>query len=159
MIGTKTPDCPACPLKSDCLAQKTGLADRYPEKQPKKPRPFRHGMVFWAVRDDGAVLLRQRPEKGLLGGMIEIPSTEWRGKSWTVNEATAEAPVQGHWRLLEGVVRHTFTHFHLELMVLAGAVNGQATEEGLWCLPSAFSDHALPTVMKKVARHVARYSS
>ncbi|MEE8352751.1 MAG: NUDIX domain-containing protein, partial [Rhodospirillales bacterium] len=153
------PDCPACPLKSGCLAEKTGAAGAYPVKVPKKPRPVRHGMVFWAVRGDGAVLLRQRPEKGLLGGMMEIPSTEWRGKAWTAREAAASAPVQGKWRLLDGVVRHTFTHFHLELTVLAGVVNGQEAGEGQWSPPSEFSDHALPTVMKKVAKHVASYSS
>jgi len=146
-------------LKSACLAEKTGAPERYPVKPAKKPRPLRHGMVFWAVRCDGAVLLRQRPEKGLLGGMMEIPSTQWRGKAWTAKEAVASAPVQGDWRTLDGVIRHTFTHFHLELTVLVGAVNGQETENGLWSPPSEFLDHALPTVMKKIARHVASYSS
>ncbi|MDA0305177.1 MAG: A/G-specific adenine glycosylase [Proteobacteria bacterium] len=159
LCSPNNPDCPACPLKSACLAEKTGAAERYPVKPAKKPRPVRHGMVFWAVRGDGAVLLRQRPEKGLLGGMMEIPSTQWRGKAWTAKEAAASAPVQGDWRTLDGVIRHTFTHFHLELTVLVGAVNGQETENGLWSPPSEFSDHALPTVMKKIARLVASYSS
>jgi len=159
ICSPNNPDCPACPLKSACLAEKTGAPERYPVKPAKKPRPLRHGMVFWAVRCDGAVLLRQRPEKGLLGGMMEIPSTQWRGKAWTAKEAVAIAPVQGDWRTLDGVIRHTFTHFHLELTVLAGAVNGHEAEKGLWCPPSAFSDHALPSVMKKIARHVASYLS
>ena len=66
----------------------------------------------------------------------------------------AEAPVAADWKPLDGVVRHTFTHFHLELMVLAGQVRAGAGG-GEWCLPSRFSEHALPTLMKKVARHVA----
>ena len=85
---------------------------------------------------------------------MEIPSTGWREQGWTVAEATDQAPLSGHWWPLEGIVRHTFTHFHLELMVLAGQVRAVAGG-GEWSLPSRFSEHALPTLMKKVARHVA----
>ena len=150
----RTPNCQVCPLVTDCRAAGLGQAERYPVKASKKARPVRHGMVFWAVRPDGRVLLRQRPEKGLLGGMMEIPSTDWREKAWTPSEAAAEAPFATDWKPLDGVVRHTFTHFHLELMVLAGRVGGRAGG-GEWCLPSRFSEHALPTLMKKVARHAA----
>ena len=154
----RNPACGACPLSPDCRAGSAGEAERYPVKGPKKARPVRHGWVFWARRGDGGILLRRRPEKGLLGGMMEFPSTGWREQAWTAAEAAHQAPlaaVGGHWRPLEGVVRHTFTHFHLELMVLAAAVKGRAPKGALWCPPARFSDHALPTVMKKVARHAA----
>ena len=150
----RAPDCQVCPLVADCRAAGLGQVERYPVKAPKKARSDRHGTVFWAVRPNGRVLLRQRPEKGLLGGMMEIPSTDWREKALTPSEAAAEAPVAADWKPLDGVVRHTFTHFHLELMVLAGRVRAGAGG-GEWCLPSRFSEHALPTLMKKVARHVA----
>ncbi|MBI2977956.1 MAG: A/G-specific adenine glycosylase [Rhodospirillales bacterium] len=152
----KAPACDACPLLSDCRAGRTGRAARYPARAAKKPRPVRHGTVFWAVRGDGQVLLRRRPPKGLLGGMMEIPSTAWRDKAWTADEAAREAPLAGDWRRLEGEVRHTFTHFHLRLSVLAARVDGPAPKGALWCPPKRFSDHALPTVMKKVAGHAAR---
>lgn len=163
----KSAECGACPLASACLAEKTGAAERFPVKQPKKPRPLRHGMVFWAVRDNGRVLLRKRPEKGLLGGMMEFPSTEWRDREWDPSEAAAAAPVSAEWRPLDGVIRHAFTHFQLELTVLAAEISGPGTNRGanrgpkgwLWCKPSRFSEHALPTVMKKVAKHVSRHAA
>ncbi|NQU60466.1 MAG: A/G-specific adenine glycosylase [Rhodospirillales bacterium] len=155
----KKPDCGVCPLKSACRAGTKGDPERYPVKAPKKPRPLRHGIVFWAVRGDGGVLLRRRPEKGLLGGMMEIPSTDWREKRWGLSEATVAAPVAAKWRPLDGVVRHTFTHFQLELTVMAAEINHRGPKGSLWCPPSKFSDHALPTVMKKVARLVRDYSS
>ena len=151
----RNPACGTCPLSPDCRAGRAGEAERYPVKGPKKARPVRHGWVFWARRGDGGVLLRRRPEKGLLGGMMEIPSTGWREQAWTAAEAADQAPLSGHWRPLEGVVRHTFTHFHLELVVLAADVKGRAPKGALWCPPARFSDHALPTVMKKIARHAA----
>jgi A/G-specific adenine glycosylase len=156
----KSADCGACPLSAECLATKSKDAARYPVKAKKKPRPVRHGMVFWAHRGNGQVLLRQRPAKGLLGGMMEIPSTDWRDKKWKPSEAAVAAPVAAAWRPLEGIVRHTFTHFHLELTVLTAEINGQRGPKGaFWCLPSKFSEHALPTVMKKVARHVTEHAA
>ena len=151
----RNPACEACPLRPECRAGKAGKAERYPVKGPKKVRPLRHGWVFWARRGDGGILLRRRPEKGLLGGMMEFPSTGWRQRAWTAAEAAGQAPLSGHWRPLEGVVRHTFTHFRLELTVLAADVKGRAPKGALWCPPDRFSDHALPTLMKKVARHAA----
>jgi len=152
----KAPACDVCPLFADCRAGREGTAARYPVKAAKKPRPVRHGMAFWAVRDDGRVLLRRRPDSGLLGGMMEIPSTAWRGDAWTAAEAARQAPLAGDWRRLKGEVRHTFTHFHLRLGVLTARVGGRAPKGALWCRPGRFSDHALPTVMKKIADHAAR---
>ena len=156
---SKTPECETCPLKQDCLGVEQGDPERYPVKAAKALRPVRHGMVFWAVRDDGRVMLRQRPQKGLLGGMTEFPSTDWREQTWTLAEALGQAPVKGRWRKLDGVVRHTFTHFHLELTVLTADVRTGSPKGALWSEPSGFSGHALPTLMKKVAKHVDDYSS
>ena len=145
-------------MKSGCVAAGRGEPERYPEKAAKAKRPVRHGMVFWAVRDDGRVMLRKRPEQGLLGGMMEFPSTDWRKQTWTLSEARKQAPVKARWRRLDGVVRHTFTHFHLELTVLSAGVGIKKERSGrngaLWSKPSRFSDYALPTLMKKVANHV-----
>ena len=106
-------------------------------------------MAFWLTRDDGAVLLRRRPEKGLLGGMTEIPSTPWRGEPWTLGEAIEIAPAAADWASLPGTVRHGFTHFRLELTIVAG--NGET--DGMWSQVDRLGEHALPTLMKKVARH------
>ena len=99
------------------------------------------------------MLLRKRPEKGLLGGMMEVPSTLWRESPWSEAEAMAAAPVHARWRRLSGVVRHTFTHFHLELAVLAGSVRAGFSKGGEWVRLDDLPDHALPTVMKKVVAH------
>jgi len=114
---------------------------------------------------DGAVLVRRRPPKGLLGGMMEIPSTPWRAAVWTSTEAASSAPApQGiktgrlTWRTLPGAVSHTFTHFHLELQVMAvdlparqaAKFNGQ---DHKWVPLDAIGDAGLPSVMAKIARH------
>ena len=152
----RRPDCAACPWQGDCAARRKGDPEAYPRKAPRKAKPVRHGVVFWTVDAKGAVLLRRRPEKGLLGGMMEFPSTDWREEAWSEDEAVNHAPAAKPWRPLPGVVKHTFTHFHLELRVLSGQAAGA---DGVWCPISNLKDHALPTVMKKVARHALNYSS
>jgi A/G-specific adenine glycosylase len=97
------------------------------------------------------VLLRRRPEAGLLGGMMEFPSTDWRETPWGEGEAQGQAPVAARWERLPGLVRHGFTHFELELAVLGGKADSKA--EGIWCPIDRLSEMALPSLMKKVARH------
>src|SRR6202035_5943228 len=145
----RRPRCVLCPWRACCAAAAGGLADAIPARTEKPERPSRYGVAFWLTRGDGAVLLRRRPEKGLLGGMTEIPSTPWRSEPWTLDQAIEIAPAATEWAPLPGTVRHGFTHFRLELAIVAG--NGEA--DGLWSQVDRLGEHALPTLMKKVARH------
>jgi A/G-specific adenine glycosylase len=145
----RRPRCVLCPWRAACAAAASGLQERLPAPAQKPDRPQRYGVAFWLIRGDGAVLLRRRPEKGLLGGMIEIPSTPWRAAPWTFAEAVAEAPTAVPWSPMPGAVNHGFTHFRLELAIVAGA--GDA--DGLWSPIDRLGEHALPTLMKKVAAH------
>jgi len=145
------PKCDNCPLREKCAARARGIAEELPAREPKRRRPLRHGVVFWVERSDGAVLLRRRPDKGLLGGMMEFPSTPWREERWGEAEAKREAPVHVQWQSLPGVLRHGFTHFELELKLLHG--KGSASGVGRWCQVDRLSELALPSLMKKVAKH------
>jgi A/G-specific adenine glycosylase len=149
----RAPRCVLCPLMAGCAARTRGIAEELPRRTAKPEKPTRRGVAFFAVDADGAVLLRRRDESGLLGGMIEVPSTEWRAATWTIDEAVRAAPLPADWRALGGVVRHTFTHFHLELSVLAARVARSAELAGRWCPVDRLGEQALPTVMKKVIRH------
>ncbi len=146
----RRPRCVLCPWRESCLAAGSGRAEALPAAVEKPERPRRYGVAFWLVRPDGSVLLRRRPEKGLLGGMIEVPSTGWRSEPWTIDEAVRAAPAAAGWSLLPGVVLHGFTHFRLELAVVSG--EGSAAD-GLWARPDRLGEHALPTLMKKVVQH------
>ena len=124
-----------------------------PRRRSKPEKPTRRGVAFWAMRPDGSVLLRKRPENGLLGGMMEVPSTEWRESAIDETEARKHAPVTASWVRLPGTVRHTFTHFHLELAVLSGETVSGAKAEGQWVPLDRLADQALPTAIKKIVNH------
>ncbi len=143
----RRPRCVLCPWRTRCAA--AGDAESLPARAEKPERPLRYGVAFWLTRPDGVVLLRRRPEKGLLGGMTEFPSTSWRDTPWTIAEALRAAPTEAAWSPLPGEVRHGFTHFRLELKLVAA----EGTAEGIWCPVERLGEHALPTLMKKLARH------
>lgn len=149
----RRPKCMLCPWAGACAARAAGRQEALPARAPKAAKPRRHGVAFWAVRRDGSVLLRRRPEKGLLGGMMELPSTGWRAEPWPLADALGAAPVAADWRPFDGTVRHGFTHFDLTLAVLGGRVEGPAAAEGTWCPVERLGEQALPSLMKKVVRH------
>ena len=139
----RSPACPVCPLGAQCAAFATGAPETYPRKAARPPKPQRFGACF-VLSDDQGVLLRRRPEKGLLAAMLEPPGTDWREHPFGADEALAQAPVAaGVWERA-GVVRHVFTHFALELTVYraSGAAQGMTPHAAL---PQA----ALPTLFRK----------
>lgn len=152
----KQPRCGVCPWQTCCRAAAQGVAGKLPRRAIKPAKPRRHGVAFWAVNEAGAVLLRRRPDKGLLGGMMEVPSTDWRIRPWRDREATKAAPLKARWRRLPGTVAHGFTHFDLELVILTATANSTAVDDGVWVAPARFKDHALPSVMKKVIDRARR---
>jgi A/G-specific adenine glycosylase len=160
MICTpRKPACGLCPVRPSCRGFAAGLAEQLPYKAAKAERPTRRGTAFVAIREDGAVLLRERPPKGLLGGMLETPSTPW--EEGPQSEAAREyAPLVASWKKVPGSVSHTFTHFHLELTVLRAEILRDvellaAAEPARcrWLGQRDLAAAALPTVMRKVLAH------
>ncbi|WP_081825142.1 A/G-specific adenine glycosylase [Allgaiera indica] len=139
----RNPACALCPLEGFCKARGAGVQGDLPRKSAKPPKPTRRGYTYVARRDDGAWLLEERPARGLLGGMLGWPGSDWA-------EAPDPAPpAEAEWRPA-GEVRHTFTHFHLILTVLAARLPADATPRRGTLVPGPkFSPGALPTVMRK----------
>jgi A/G-specific adenine glycosylase len=142
----RAPKCDLCPWQSACAAFASGAPETYPRRAAKAERPQRFGAVFRIERDSQFWLVR-RPDKGLLGGMAALPTTEWRAKKWSRKEALAHAPGEASWKK-SGQVQHVFTHFALTLDVYEAAASPAG--EGWWGDASA-----LPTVFKKAA-HLER---
>ncbi len=154
----RNPQCGRCPLSGQCEALAAGLAGELPRRAPRKARPERRGIAFWLQSPDGRVLLRRRPENGLLGGMMEIPSTPWAendARPPAMQDLARLAPLDVSWRVLPGRVRHVFTHFSLELEVWAGRAEAGQLDQvwGIWWPIGDLDQAALPSVMRKICAH------
>jgi A/G-specific adenine glycosylase len=146
------PACSLCPWRADCEAFKAGDQETYPRKAPKAERPQRYGVAFWIVNEQGEVALRRRPPSGLLGGMLEPPGTDWVDKPAGKAAALRKAPLTAEWRWSEGLVRHVFTHFALELQVATTVVKGRPLKDAHWIPIDQLGTVALPSLMRKVAK-------
>ncbi len=156
----KRPSCLMCPISTDCAAHALGLQNVLPARAARPERPVRVGLAFVALREDGHVLLRRRPEAGLLGGMLEVPSTDWAETLPPIADALRSAPVRGEWWAVPGVVTHTFTHFRLECVVYRALVPAACTltfwadsKRCSWVARRDLDRAALPSVMRKIIAH------
>jgi A/G-specific adenine glycosylase len=152
----KKPACALCPLNDDCVARARGDQETFPRKAPKKTGTLRRGAAFIVTRGD-ELLVRTRAEKGLLGGMTEVPGSEWLAGQ-DDRAALKQAPVlKGvtRWHRKVGVVTHVFTHFPLELVVYTADVPARTrAPEGMRWVPIAtLAGEALPNVMRKAIAH------
>jgi A/G-specific adenine glycosylase len=152
----KKPACALCPLSEDCLSRARGDQETFPRKAPKKSGVLRQGAAFVVTRGD-ALLVRTRPEKGLLGGMTEVPTSHWLAAQ-DDEAALKQAPILkdiARWHRKVGVVTHVFTHFPLRLVVYTARVPARApAPDGMRWVPIAtLKDEALPNVMRKVIAH------
>jgi A/G-specific adenine glycosylase len=152
----KRPACALCPWNQSCAAFARGDAETFPRRTPKREGALRRGAAFVAHRTDGYLLVRTRPAKGLLGGMTEVPTTEWtsdfgeRGALKGAPRLAGSAAIA--WRRLPGVVRHVFTHFPLELSVYVTELppTARAPKNARWIKTSELDDEAFPSLMRKV---------
>lgn len=141
----RKPACGLCPWRSPCKAWDAGTAQDLPQKTPKKRKPTRYGLAYLARRVDGAWLLERREDKGLLGGMLG-----WPGSDWIEGEPTPDPPIRAEWKTLNTEAKHTFTHFHLRLKVITSLVPmDRKPLRGTFVPADEFDRDDLPTVMRK----------
>jgi A/G-specific adenine glycosylase len=141
----KAPLCERCPIAGPCAARAAGEPESWPRRVAKADRPHRYGVAYVLTRGAEVALVR-RPPRGLLGGMLALPTSEWRGARWSEAEALAAAPADAPWRGV-GEVEHGFTHFTLTLQLL----RAEGDAPGLiWSLRRDLD--ALPSVFLKAAR-------
>lgn len=152
----KKPACALCPLNEDCTARLRGDQEIFPRKASKKSGILRRGAAFIVTRGD-ELLVRSRAEKGLLGGMTEVPGSDWLAGQ-DDKAALKQAPtLKGvtKWHRKAGIVTHVFTHFPLELVVYTAkvAARTRAPEGMRWVPVATLAGEALPNVMRKAIAH------
>jgi A/G-specific adenine glycosylase len=152
----KKPACALCPLNEDCVSRVRGDQESFPRKARKKNGVPRRGAAFVVTRG-GEILVRTRPEKGLLGGMTEVPTSDWLAAQ-DDKAARKQAPaLKGvtRWHRKAGEVTHVFTHFPLRLVVYtARSPSCARAPVGMRWVPIAtLKDEALPNLMRKVIAH------
>ena len=138
------PKCNFCPLVKYCLAYKNNTYQSIPLKTKKLNKVIKKGYLYIGITTEEKIILIKRPKKGLLGGTICPPSSDWKQNEFP----TPKPPFKGDWKILSKSIFHSFTHFDLELKVMMSTINEYPNDAYLEPLNSN-TLNSLPTVMKK----------
>lgn len=146
-----TPKCMLCPVREYCDAFAKGIAASLPMRKEKQKKPQKHGYVYWLKNDQGHILFERRGEKGMLGGTIGLPTSLW------VDEAIEKTHLSPTLKGTKSpvMVRHSFTHFDLELQGIAGKAAEKDLPKGgnyFWVPPEQAEKLGIPTLFKKALK-------
>lgn len=146
----RNPACGVCPLRGGCAAFRTADPAAFPVKAAKKARPHRLGHGWWIEDGDARIWLVRRPDKGLLGGMRGLPTSDWSAAP------DATPPVAAQWSTLAAPVDHVFTHFSLALAIHVGRVESGCVPPGPgeWWPIAHMEEAGLPTLFRRAAEAV-----
>ena len=151
----RSPKCDVCPWQNECRAKALENQETLQRRTRPRARPTRRTVAFVLLNSKGEIFLRPRPAEGLLGGMMEVPSSPWlEGKMPTLAQIEKYAPAQARWDVLPGIVTHVFTHFILEISVFVATTRKKF--KGNWVLPKKLELEALPSVMKKIVHRALK---
>jgi A/G-specific adenine glycosylase len=123
----RSPDCSSCPVADICQAKSLGIQEERPVPRPKDAIPH-HTVTAAVIRRGGEVLIAQRPQRGLLGGMWEFPGGKQEPgedlpaclRREIFEELGAEIEVGEPF----GIFQHAYTHFRVTLHAYLCTLNG-----------------------------------
>ncbi len=145
----KNPRCEQCPLQNNCLAKEQGIQASLPVKTKGKSRPQKFGEVYWITNHNNHVLFHKRPDKGLLGGMMALPTSSWE----TQDKPLSRPAITSNLEITpfkNEAIEHVFTHFDLQLSLKTGqwSQKSEIPDDYSWKNPADMAS-AMPTVFKK----------
>ena len=148
----KSPKCLLCPVQEGCQAHQTATQELYPKKTAKKPKPTKHGYVYWISDNKGRVMVHKRPEHGLLGGMYGLPTSEWVESKKQLSHLSF-TNISSRKDKKHEHIKHVFTHFNLYLYldVLAEA-DMDTPENHFWVEMHEIDNLGFPSLFSKVCK-------
>jgi A/G-specific adenine glycosylase len=134
LLCTRTkPSCSVCPLQNLCQAYAAGNPQDYPGKKPRKIIPVREKQ-FLIILHNEKILLENRPQSGIWGGLWSLPECELENSAKEFCEKTFACKINS--TQIMPRTRHTFSHFHLDINPVILKVQRWPTEvreEGQYC--------------------------
>lgn len=153
------PSCERCPLRERCVALADGRVDQLPQRKPAKVRPEKR-VAMLVVVDRAQVVLMQRPDSGIWGGLLSLPELDAEALT-----AGAMPPPAALVRALAPIgsiagcealepFSHVFTHFKLHVAPYRISLQRRADIAGqlphVWYDADRLAQAPLPAPVKKL---------
>ena len=147
----KAPRCGLCPVAKQCRGRIEGIAAELPRKDKPVTRPRKYGSVYWIEDTKGKILLHRRPGKGLLGGMVALPTSDWTKNNKTAHPDFILPRTVRDMRRDPMNIQHTFTHFDLQLTLKTAKIRSKTPpgEGFFWAARNTLEEEGFPTVFRK----------
>lgn len=158
-----SPDCARCPLQERCVAHATGRTAELPVRKPKKTNPEKQAALLVLI-DQGQVLLQQRADTGIWGGLMSLPEVDGHAQRGPIDPAalTQAAARFGEVEEVEALLPlvHVFTHYKLHIAPYKVVLAARAATPGghLWWDLKDVEKAPLPAPVKKLLADFARPS-
>ena len=155
------PDCQRCPLQDRCMAYATGRTAELPVRKPKKTTPEKQAALL-VILDDGAVLLEQRAQSGIWGGLMSLPEVDGHAVRDGVDQELLTACAQrfGEVEEVQALLPlvHVFTHYKLHIAPFKVVLASRAAlpPQHLWWPLADVERAPLPAPVKKLLTQLAR---
>ncbi len=152
----KSPHCLTCPVMERCEGRQAGVELRLPVKTKAKPPKPELRMAALAMDAEGRVLVRQRPETGLLARMWELPHCETASTRELAAMLEADTGFKfeiGEWFM---DAEHTFSHIHWTMRVYrVEAPTGAPAfpPHYRWASVRDLEQMAMPNVFLRILKH------
>ena len=155
----RNPRCGACPWQGHCAAYAAGDPSAYPVKDAPRELPFQVIGVGVVLNGDGEVLIDQRLNEGLLGGLWEFPGG--KQESGEAIGATIERELREELAIEAAVgeelitLEHAYSHKRLRFVVhlctwLSGEPQPLASQQVRWVRPEQLSDFPFPAANARI---------
>ena len=120
-LCSRKPGCEACPVREYCQAWQQGKATLFPTPKPRKTLPVKQTCMLILRNQKGEILLEQRPPSGIWGGLWSLPECPDADiQSWCEATLGLKLKASEH----KEVLRHTFSHFHLDITPVTAELKG-----------------------------------
>ncbi len=155
----RRPRCALCPLREHCLAHRRGTQEQRPVRPPRRRTPHYNVAAAVIRREDGRILITQRPPDGLLGGLWEFPGGKCRANealpACLRREIREELGMEVAVGAPIAVVKHAYTHFRITLHAFAcHPLRGEPQALGVaawaWVTPEELDAYAFPAADRRI---------
>tara|TARA_Y100000590_G_scaffold418672_1_gene519701 strand:+ start:75 stop:1136 length:1062 start_codon:yes stop_codon:yes gene_type:complete len=146
----RNPKCEICKIKKYCLSYKKNIVHLVPKKSNvKKNKILKFSRAYVILNNQKQILVRKRPSIGMLASMIEVPNDKWVINKKNLVHDKIIQKIRNKMKL-KGLIKHSFSHFNIEVEVFFIQVNKNIFSDLRWIKMKNINKSGLPTIMKKI---------
>ena len=149
----KNPLCHKCVIQKKCVAFEKKITNLIPEKKINKNiNKIKFTRAYLIINEFNEILVRRRPDTGMLQSMVEIPNDLWvENKKDLVKDNLLKTYNFKLYKINKSII-YSFSHFDLSIVTYFAKIKKKSIKNYKWIRLNKINSSGLPTVMKKIIK-------